>query len=139
MNVCTIYKDATQYDKISIKNRLYYVSNDMINSKNFDPGMLEINILSFKSTSTIIYHIEYITMRSLDHVNIDSENPLYLIFNNVDGYIEESNGDKYLIFASANKNKGVLEKYTKLWNETKNQIKTINGGEPIEYKKDFMK
>ena len=113
-----IYKDATQYDKISIKNRLYYVSNDMINSKNFDPGMLEINILSFKSTSTIIYHIEFITMRSLDHVNIDSENPLYLIFNNVDGYIEESNGDKNLIFASANKNKGVLEKYAKLWNET---------------------
>ena len=53
-------------------------------------------------------------MKSLDHVNIDSENPLYLIFNNVDGYIiEESNEDKYLIFASTNKNKKVLEKYTK--------------------------
>ena len=33
-------------------------------------------------------------MRSFDHVNIDSENPLYLIFNNVDGYIEENIGDK---------------------------------------------
>ena len=36
---------------------------------------------------------------SLDHVNIDSENPLYLTFNNVDGYIEynsieESNGQR---------------------------------------------
>ena len=30
-------------------------------------------------------------------------------------------------------------KNTQLWNETKNQIKTINGGKPIEYKKDFMK
>ena len=79
-------------------------------------------------------------MKSLDHVNIDSENPLYLIFNNVDGYItEESNGDKYLIFASTNQNKKVLEKYTELWNEIKNQIETINGGKPIEYKKDFMK
>ena len=27
-------------------------------------------------------------MKSLDDLNIDSENPLYLIFNNVDGYIE---------------------------------------------------
>ena len=31
------------------------------------------------------------------------------------------------------------KKYTELWNEIKNQIKTTNGGEPIEYKKDFMK
>ena len=45
-------------------------------------------------------------MKNLDHVNINSENPLYFILNNVDGYIiEESNGDKYLIFASADKNK----------------------------------
>ena len=77
-----------------------------INIKNFDPRMLEINKLSFKSTNTNIYHIEYITMRNFDHVNIDSENPLYRIFNNVGGYIEENNGDKYLIFASKNNNKG---------------------------------
>ena len=32
--------------------------------------------------------------RCLDHVNIDSENPLYLIFNNVDKYTEEIKGDK---------------------------------------------
>ena len=28
-------------------------------------------------------------MKSLDHVNIDCENTLYLIFNNVDGYIKK--------------------------------------------------
>ena len=39
---------------------------------------------------------------------------------------------------SSDKNKNVLEKHTKLWNEIKNQIKA-NGGEPIEHKKDFMK
>ena len=45
-------------------------------------------------------------MKNLDHVNVNSENLLYLILNNVDGYIiKESNGDKYLIFASADKNK----------------------------------
>ena len=79
-------------------------------------------------------------MKSFGHVNIDCENSLYLLFNNVDGYIiEENNEDKYLIFAFKNKNKEVLNKYTKLWNEIKNHIKTINGGKPIEYKKDFMK
>ena len=75
----------------------------------------------------------------LDHVNIDRVNPLYLIFNNVDGYIEESNEDKYLVFASTAKNKEVLEKYTELWDEIKNQIETMNGGEPIKHKRDFIK
>ena len=32
----------------------------------------------------------------------------------VDGYIEENNENKYLIFASTDKNKKVLEKYTSL-------------------------
>ena len=49
-------------------------------------------------------------MKSFNHVNNDSENPLYLIFNNVHGYVEcnffkESNRDKYLVFDSIDKNK----------------------------------
>ena len=36
-------------------------------------------------------------LKSLNPVNIDSKNPPYLIFNNVDGHSEESNGDKYLV------------------------------------------
>ena len=59
-------------------------------------------------------------MKSLENENIDSANSLYLIFNNVDGYIEcnftecnfteKSNENKYWIFASTDKNKEVLEK-----------------------------
>ena len=37
------------------------------------------------------------------------------------------------------KNKKILKKYTKVWNEVKNQIETINGDKPIKYQKDFMK
>ena len=73
--------------------------------------MLGINKISFKSTDAVIYDIEYIMMKSLDHVNIDSANSLYLIFHNVDGYIsEESNGDKYLTLAYIGKEKEVIEK-----------------------------
>ena len=116
----------------------------MINIKNFDPSLLDIYKISFKSTYAVIYHIEYITMKSLDNENIDSANSLYLIFNNVDGYIEcnsseKSNKNKYLVFASTNKNKEILKKYTELWDEIKNQIKTINGCKPIKYGRDFMK
>ena len=32
-----------------------------------------------------------------------------------------------MIFASTNKNKKVLKKYTELWDEIKNEIETING------------
>ena len=132
------------FRQINTKYRPYYFFNGMINIKHFDPGLLDIDKISFKSTDAVIYKIRYVTMKSLDNENIDSANRLYLIFNNVDGYIEcnsieESNGDKFLILASTNKNKEVLEKYTKLWDEIKNQIETINGGKPIKYKRDFMK
>ena len=66
----------------------------------------------------------FITMKSLDNGNIDSANSFYFIFNRVDGYIEcnftecsfteESDESKYLIFASVDKNKEVLEKYKEL-------------------------
>ena len=116
----------------------------MINIKKFFLNLLDIYRISFKSTDGVIYKIRYITMKSLDNENIDSENPLFLIFNNVDGYIEcnsieESNGNKYLIFVSTDKNKEVLKKYKELWDEIKNQIETRNGGKPMEYKKDFLK
>ena len=109
----------------------------MINTKIFDLNLFNIDKISFKSTNIDIYYIEYITMKSLEHVNVDSQNPFYLIFDNVDGYIEESNEDKYLIFSFRDKNKEVLKNYAELWNDTKNEIETINGSEPIENKKRF--
>ena len=56
-------------------------------------------------------------MKDSDHVKIDSVNPLYLITGEVDGCIEESNGNKYLTFASTDKNKK---------DEIKYHIQTIN-------------
>ena len=44
-----------------------------------------------------------------------------------------------MIFASTNRNKKILEKYRKNTQKTKNQIETLNAGEPIEYRKDFIK
>ena len=52
--------------------------------------------------------------------------------------LEESNGNKYLIFASTNTNKEILLKYTKLWNGIKNLIEKIKN-KPGEYGKDFIK
>ena len=60
------------------------------------------------------------------------------IINKVDGYIEDKNGNKYLIFAFTDINKEVLRKYTELWDGIKNLIEKINN-KPVEYGKDFMK
>ena len=67
----------------------------MINIKIFDANLLKIDKTSYKNTD--IYYIGYITIKDLDYVNIRSVNPLYLIFDKVDGYIDEKNGNKYLI------------------------------------------
>ena len=75
-----------------------------------------------------------------DCKNIHSVNPLYLIINQTSGYIEEKNGNKYLIFDdSVNENKELLKKYADVWDEIKNEIKTINGGKENDYGKDYMK
>ena len=51
--------------------------------------------------------------------------------------IEEKNGNKYLVLDDIYENKEVLEKYEEVWEGIKKEIETINGGEKIEYGKDF--
>ena len=109
----------------------------MINIKDFNPSLIKIGKKSYKNIG--IYYIGDITMKDSDHVKTNSVNPLYLIIGEVDGYTKGSDGNKYLAFASTDKNKKVLEKYTKLWDEIKYHIQTINAGKSGEYEKDHMK
>ena len=73
-------------------------------------------------------------MKDSDYVKINTVNVLYLIIGEVDEYIEENNGNKYLTLASAGKNKQVLIRYTELWERIKHLIKKIND-KPGEYEK----
>ena len=119
--------------QINITNRTYYFFNEMINIKKFDSSLLKIDKKSYKNIG--IYYIRYITIKSIsDYENINSSNPLYLIIGEVDGYIEENNGNKYLTFASRK-----AEKYKKLWDEIKYHIQTINAGRSGKCEKDYMK
>ena len=132
--------------QMKMKNLPDYVFNDnkIVNVKDFDSNLLEINTLSFKGVFSLnIYYIKYIPTKSSDRVSIDGtdndEDYLHLVFDDVNGYIEENDGIKYLVFASTEKFKEALKNYTKLWQETKRQIEIINDGEPIKHSKDFMK
>ena len=65
-------------------------------------------------------------------------NPLYLRVDHVNGYIEEKEVNKYLVFDSADENKELLKKYNDVFNGIRDKIKEINSDE-CDYEKDYMK
>ena len=65
-----------------------------------------------------IYYIVYVTKKP--EWNVNSVNPLYLMINRIDGFIEEKNRDKYLNIVSTDRNSEVLRKYSEVWNRLKN-------------------
>ena len=70
--------------QIDIKNRTYYLYNDMINIKIFDSNVLKIDKKSYKDIG--IYNIRYITIKKIDdYENIYSVNRLYLIVDHASG------------------------------------------------------
>ena len=104
--------------QINIKNRSYYSYNDIIDLENFDARLLKIDKNSFKGIN--IYYIGYITKKKIDECNnIHSVNPLYIRIDHANEYIEEENGNEYLIFDSVDENKELLKKYSDVWNGIK--------------------
>ena len=76
--------------EIDIKNRTYYFFDDTINIKFFDSNQIKIDKKSNKS---------------LSYVKISSVDPLYLIIDKVDRYIQGNNENKYVTLVSTDKSK----------------------------------
>ena len=123
--------------EINIKHLTYYFYSDIINLKKFDSKLLKIGKKSYKNID--IYNIGYITIKKIDDCeNISSVNPLYLLVNHANGYIEKKGVNKYLIFDSKDENKELLKKYDDFWNGIKNKIEEVSSGK-CDYEKDYMK
>ena len=123
--------------QINIKNRTYNFYNDMINLKNFEPNLLKIDKKSYKNVG--IYYIGYIAIKKIDdYENVYNANSLHFRDSHTNGYIEEKNEKKYLIFDSTDENKELLKKYSDVWNEIKNKVEAISSGD-YDYEKDYMK
>ena len=105
--------------QLNIKNRTYYFWNDLINIKDFDPKLLKLDKKS--SIGVNIYYIGYVTKKA--EYNINSVNPLCLLIGEIDGFIEEKEGRKYLNIARTDNNNQVLKKYSEVWSRIKDQIK----------------
>ena len=86
--------------QLNIKNRTYYFYNDLINITNYEASNLKLD----KKTSMCldIYYIGYVDKKPEWYVN--SVNPLSLMINRIDGYVEEKNGSKYLNISDTDKN-----------------------------------
>ena len=93
--------------QINIKNGTYYFSNDIIDIETFDSNMLKLDKKSYKNLD--IYNIGFTIKAIGSAYDINSVNPLYLRMKNVNGYIEEINEDKYLVFDDTYENKELLK------------------------------
>ena len=62
-----------------------------------------------------------------------------MFINELDRFIDEKNGNKYLNITLTDSNNVALIKYAEVWNGIKNQIKKINNDSVVEYDKDYMK
>ena len=123
--------------QINIKNRTYYIYNDIIDIENFDAKLLKIDKKSYKDID--IFNIGYVTKKKIGNcLNINSVNPLYLGITRVNGYIEEKDSNKYLVFDSTDENKELLKKYNNVFNGMISKIKEIDD-DWLEYAKDHMK
>ena len=122
--------------QINIKNHTYYFYN-IIDFENFDAKLLKIDKKSYKDID--IFNIGYVTKKQTGNcMNINSVNPLYLGITRVNGYIEEKNLNKYLVFDSTDENKELLKKYKDAINGIMSKIREIDD-DWLEYAKDYMK
>ena len=122
--------------QINIKNWTYYFYN-IIDLENFDSSLLEIDKKSYKDIG--IYNIGYITIKKIgDCKNMYSVNPLYLGITHANGYIEEENENKYIIFDSVDENKELLKKYNDVFNGIMDKIKKISN-DACDYEKYYMR
>ena len=73
---------------INISKQTYFF-NGTINIKDFDPNNIKIDETLY--TNILIYYLGYVTIKK--DLEIYRVNPLYLIFNKMNGYFEEINGN----------------------------------------------
>ena len=134
---CFATSKMGEVKQINIKNRTYYFYNDIIDLKHFESKLLKIDKKSYRNIG--INNIGYIAIKRIDDCkNIHSVNPLYLLIDHANGYIEEKGVNKYLVFNSTDENKKLLKKYNDIFNGIRNKIKEVSSDE-YNYKKDYIK
>ena len=59
---------SSKVKDIYLKNRTYYLFDDIVNTKNFDSNNIKIDEKSHESI--LIYYIVYVTIKDLKYINL---------------------------------------------------------------------
>ena len=54
-------------------------------------------------------------VKDLGYVKINNVNPLYLIVNQINGCVEKSTSNEYLMLVATNESKSTIKKYEEQW------------------------
>ena len=99
--------------KINIEDSTYCFFDDIINIKTLDPNKTKKMEKTYKNILT--YYIGYVRVKDLSYATINSVYLLYLSINRINGCIEESNRNKYLMLVPTDE--GTLKLKVELWNK----------------------
>ena len=108
---------------IAIKNRIYYLFNDIININNLDQNNIKIDEKSCKDI--LNYYIGYVTIKDLKYAKSNTVNPLYLIFNKMNRYIEEINENQFSTLIPIDESKEKRKKIWRTWSKIRNLISLV--------------
>ena len=78
------------------------------------------------------------TVKNLSYIKINRVNHIYLIISKINGYIEESNKNKYLTLVTTEESVDTLKKHEELWNKNGDLIKSITSSSD-NYDKKYSK
>ena len=101
----------------------------MINIKCLDQNKIKIDEKSYRNV--LIYHIGCGVVKDPSYARTNSVNPLYLIIDKLDGYIEENYGNKYLTLVLTDESKDTLKAYEELWSKVRDVIRSITNNSDI--------
>ena len=115
--------------RLNIEGKSDHYFTRITNINDFDRKLLLINeITTFNSGSTM-FEISYCE---------DSNTP-YIVFNDIECVFKKSGINKHLVFCETQENKKMLENYTKLMDEIKDQALFITEDNLFMMGKDFMR
>ena len=106
---------------LDIKNRLFTHFAKLVNVLDFNPKKL--NIQKVGTNDLGIYYIDY------------DKDPFYLVIDDLKGYFEENNNNKYLTIIFKDKRQKMI--YTKIWEEIKKLINEVDDYKFDDYSKDY--
>ena len=118
--------------QLNFKNTKYFLSNDLIDIRNFDPSLLRLD--KIESANANIYSVNYVRKKPVEHLD-----PIYLFVKELYGFITQENSYSKYYGILVDANEDFLTMYEEIWVAIKEEIKKICNGVDGEYDKDYMK